>query len=692
MCEAEAVAGAATTAVAPCSDPPARACLLASPATVPIGYRKLRRSNSLTSTKSESALAGLRRVNGEASGWEPEWGNSFLREGLTERVAETALAAFDMLWRPSMHVLGVGLACMICPLVIIWSALIVLPLIPLLLPLGFTLTLVGLARAWLVASMVCVTGRRGDRESDRETQAMRGKRTGCQGSCDERRTEREACIRAWATHADSSRLDSIGGRVTSVESLSPMVPADGAAVAGGQLPSGRLVSGQLVSGEVSTEPNLNGSPLPRVDGSLSTLNTMTAQRGERLIRQIWRHLRSNLGRASREIGAEIRHQLVALQRELQSWVGANPNLKPYCHGRIGWLLRSEVISGVDLTKRFDLLLGRFPPPPSPLREEELGVLPLPEGVHFGSLSYLIVPGLLTKWYPKYMNQLRGEFKRLNLDCVFSKIDTDQPVRVNAARILHEVRELHHETGRRVIILGHSKGAVDAAAALSIFPELCPMVAALVSVQGPHGGSALAHDLAHTRVQRSVALELLERLLRGCRHAVLDLSFSARQEFLERHPPKTFLECVPTLCVASCDRRPNSLLKPVIDFVALRYGEWSDGCVCQGDAILPGAPRVLLDDMDHFGPAWSSFPATDKYEPTRFWLCCIALALSEGGQSTAGKYAPGVCTAGVGKRTAGKHTAPPQRAAEMRKVNGESPSNTATGRTACETSAVESGRM
>ena len=158
--------------------------------------------------------------------------------------------------------------------------------------------------------------------------------------------------------------------------------------------------------------------------------------------------------------------------------------------------------------------------------------------------------------------------------------------------------------------------------------------------------------------------------------MLDLSFSARQEFLERHP---YPQCVPTLCVATCDRRPSSLLKPTIDYVAVRYGEYSDGCVCQADAILPHCPRILLDDMDHFGvvqrgfelttrvpptrapplpgtcarprasvclmsgawaekvlsrrahlfaagPAWPSFPATDQYDPARLWLTCVSLAL------------------------------------------------------------------
>jgi hypothetical protein len=106
--------------------------------------------------------------------------------------------------------------------------------------------------------------------------------------------------------------------------------------------------------------------------------------------------------------------------------------------------------------------------------------------------------------------------------------------------------------------------------------------------------------------------------------VLDLSFESRQEFLRHHPYP--LERIPTLCVATCDRRHSSLLKPLIEYVAVRYGEVCDGLVCQCDAILPHCPRVILDDMDHFGPAWPSFPATDRYDPTRLWLALTSMAL------------------------------------------------------------------
>ena len=64
------------------------------------------------------------------------------------------------------------------------------------------------------------------------------------------------------------------------------------------------------------------------------------------------------------------------------------------------------------------------------------------------------------------------------------------------------------------------------------------------------------------------------------------------------------------------------------------GELSDGCVCVHDALLPDCLWLQIDDMDHFGPAWRSFPATDRYDPSWLWLCCVSMALCETAASEA----------------------------------------------------------
>jgi len=508
---------------------------------------------------------------------------------LSESMDSAGRAAAEMMRLP-LRCAGIGAACILAPVFALLLAPLVLLLTPLLLPIGLVLVVVGLGRAGLIATL-----------SEPVTLELRD--------------------------APDAAL---GAPRSAPEMLTSIVPP------------------------------------PVRQGTMSELNQLAGARAEHLVKQVGHVVRHNLSKATKEVSGEVGEHLHALQLELQSWAGANPNLKPYCHGHIGWLLRLEQLEGgahgahgdrhtelagveagvgaadgsrarasswnvrqradLDLSRSFEKLFEALPPPNVALTPATLAAVPLPSNLSWEGLGFLLVPGLLTKWYPLYMKQLRGDMKRLGLVAAFSRVDTDQPVRINAARLRHEILEMSAD-GRKVVLLGHSKGAVDSAAALSLFPELCSVVAGLVSLQGPHAGSAIAHDLSNTQLQKTVVLGALEKLLRGCKHAVLDLSFESRQEFLRQHTYPAHR--VPTLCVATCDRRQSSLLTPLIEYVAVRYGEVCDGLVCQCDAVLPNCKRVIIDDMDHFGPAWGSFPATDRYDPTRLWLTCVSLALRFG---------------------------------------------------------------
>lgn len=69
------------------------------------------------------------------------------------------------------------------------------------------------------------------------------------------------------------------------------------------------------------------------------------------------------------------------------------------------------------------------------------------------------------------------------------------VETNAQQLKDYIEELFWGTGKRVVLLGHSKGGVDAAAALSIYwDELRDKVLGLVAVQSPYGGSPIASDM------------------------------------------------------------------------------------------------------------------------------------------------------------------------------------------------------
>ena len=51
-----------------------------------------------------------------------------------------------------------------------------------------------------------------------------------------------------------------------------------------------------------------------------------------------------------------------------------------------------------------------------------------------------------------------------------------------------------KSGKKVVLIGHSKGGLDSAAALAMYPELKDHVRALVTIQSPYGGSPMAQDL------------------------------------------------------------------------------------------------------------------------------------------------------------------------------------------------------
>jgi len=66
---------------------------------------------------------------------------------------------------------------------------------------------------------------------------------------------------------------------------------------------------------------------------------------------------------------------------------------------------------------------------------------------------------------------------------------------NAREIKEYIEEIYWGSRKRVLLLGHSKGGVDSAAALSLYwPQLKDKVAGLVLAQSPYGGSPVASDI------------------------------------------------------------------------------------------------------------------------------------------------------------------------------------------------------
>lgn len=66
---------------------------------------------------------------------------------------------------------------------------------------------------------------------------------------------------------------------------------------------------------------------------------------------------------------------------------------------------------------------------------------------------------------------------------------------NAKEIKDYIEEIYWGSKKRILLLGHSKGGVDAAAALSMYwDDLKDKVAGLALAQSPYGGSPIASDI------------------------------------------------------------------------------------------------------------------------------------------------------------------------------------------------------
>lgn len=308
---------------------------------------------------------------------------------------------------------------------------------------------------------------------------------------------------------------------------------------------------------------------------------------------------------------------------------------------IGWLQHIPELPPVkDRTDRFVQLLGLV----------SNGIHKLPN-----SYVYLLVPGLFSNHGPLYFVDTKKYFSKLGLTCHIAKIHSEASVETNALELKNYIEELYWGCGKHVMLLGHSKGGVDAAAAIAKYwSYLKDKVAGLVVVQSPYGGSPIASDIlregqiADVETRRVMEL-LICKVIKGDIRSLEDLTYDKRREFLAKHPlPVDFptvsfhtqvsiapgvistmshiahaeLPWLPLSAIHGADFQepiPATKLPVIIPLAAamaicalhldLRYGEKSDGLVVRKDAEIPGSVVVRPDQK--FDHAWMVYSRSRK---------------------------------------------------------------------------------
>ncbi|XWS35631.1 hypothetical protein CRYUN_Cryun20dG0013400 [Craigia yunnanensis] len=318
---------------------------------------------------------------------------------------------------------------------------------------------------------------------------------------------------------------------------------------------------------------------------------------------------------------------------------------------IGWLKRDpEMPSVEDGTERFTEILDNI----------RHGLHQLPS-----SMVYLLVPGLFSNHGPLYFVNTKTSFSKMGLTCHIAKIHSEASVEKNAREIKDYIEEIYWGSKKRVLLLGHSKGGVDAAAALSMYwSDLKDKVAGLALAQSPYGGSPIASDILregqlgdYVNVRKLMEI-LICNVIKGDMQALEDLTYARRKEFLKKHrlprelPVVSFhteasispavlatlshvahaeLPLLAPLSAGQPARLPvvmplGAVMAACAQLLQVRYGEKSDGLVARCDAEAPGSVVVRPKrKLDHAWMVYSSLK-DDPSEADATHVCEALLTL------------------------------------------------------------------
>eukprot|EP01103_Thecamoeba_quadrilineata_P021436 TRINITY_DN985_c0_g1_i3.p1 TRINITY_DN985_c0_g1~~TRINITY_DN985_c0_g1_i3.p1 ORF type:complete len:424 (-),score=82.50 TRINITY_DN985_c0_g1_i3:96-1367(-) len=215
-----------------------------------------------------------------------------------------------------------------------------------------------------------------------------------------------------------------------------------------------------------------------------------------------------------------------------------------------------------------------------------------------NLVFLFVSGLYSGRFPgrqiSYPNTLRFLQDRLGVDVRTLDIKLDESGYVNGLIISNEVSKIYKNEQKQVVLIGHSKGSVDIAAAITLYPKMCKKVRLFISLMGVFGGSPIASVCSHSgsakQEAKMVVKKLINRFMKSSTEALVDITMESRHNFLEQHQYPT--GAVPTVSVIASRAPKRNLL---YNYIHRLYHEQNDGLITVIDAHIPGSSVNLLSN-------------------------------------------------------------------------------------------------
>ena len=243
---------------------------------------------------------------------------------------------------------------------------------------------------------------------------------------------------------------------------------------------------------------------------------------------------------------------------------------------------------------------------------------------------LLVPGYLSDLNPAHFADHMQWLTSIGVAHQKVAIRSGHSAEINGAVIANAIRG----SAKQVILITHSKGAIDTLDALLSAPPLRAKVAGWIALQGPFFGSPVADKLLDGSLLNPFFATVVLGFFGGTRESAQSLTTSASRAYYRARESAIaqLLRDVPAVAFASMiESAPGAAANTVLymphDLLA-RDGIRSDGLVPLDSAVLPGMDFVRVNGVDHIAPVTAAQQPFDRVRMTQALLLALRGALRD----------------------------------------------------------------
>jgi hypothetical protein len=262
-------------------------------------------------------------------------------------------------------------------------------------------------------------------------------------------------------------------------------------------------------------------------------------------------------------------------------------------------------SGADLRGTYRAALCGRPDMPAPECARTLrkfggeAPAPRPPAADPSRLRLLFVPGFLASCFAvNSFGDVVESARKLGFAADVLAVGGRDTIGVNARLLAEQIDRLPSD-GRRLVLIGHSKGVPDLLEMLATRPDIATRVLGLLSVAGASQGSPLANEL-HGLYGITLGIVPFSNCARSEGDAVVDLSPEARRQWWARFGPQLRTSLYALVALPDLDRLSPVLVLPYAGLS--RISRDNDGLLLVYDQVMPNAKLLGVVNADHLSVA------------------------------------------------------------------------------------------